>query len=303
MSVIFEALEKLDEKEGKSSPPWSAAKGSAKGGIFSFDLPKEILSDFYDLREYIRIASMRGQMRVLSITSSVSGEGSSTIATFLAFLMAHGLEKKIEKAVMQSAKEPAPSAQVIEKDKKEAEKIFQEEFSSFMQPESEKPAEGARVAESGILLVDANLRQPSLHKYFGLNVEDGLAEIVEGRLDWRKLAKNVRQSDLKIITAGRIRGNPADVISSDVLRSLMKQWRQEFRYIIIDSPAVLNFVDSLTLAAMADGVILVVRAGTTRWEIAQSAKRKLVMAHANLLGVALNRHKLTIPDNYYQRLV
>ncbi|MBN2357395.1 CpsD/CapB family tyrosine-protein kinase [candidate division KSB1 bacterium] len=303
MSVIYNHLEKLDEKEGKSSAPWRTAAGASKGGALSFDLPQEILSDFYDLREYIRIAGMRGQMRVLSITSSVSGEGSSTIATFLAFLMAKGLEKKFEKTVMQTSKEATADAKTGEKDKKEAEKMFQEEFASYLQKEEGKGEPGAKAAESGILLIDGNLHQPSLHKYFGLNVEDGLAEIVEGHADWHRLAKNVRQSDLKIITAGRVRGNPADVIASDTLRLLLKQWRQEFRYVIIDSPAVLNFVDALTLAAMADGVILVVRAGATRWEIAQSAKRKLVMAHANLLGVALNRHKLTIPDNYYQRLV
>lgn len=302
MSVIYDHLEKLDEKEGKSVPPWRTAAGAAKGGVLSYDLPQEILSDFYDLREYIRIASMRGQLRVLSVTSSVSGEGSSTIATFLAFLMAKGLEKKFEKTVMQTAKDAAVSAKLNEKDKREGEKLFQEEFADYLQKEGEKKVE-AKAAESGILLIDANLRQPSLHKYFGLNVEDGLAEIIEARADWRRFAKPVRQSDLKIITAGRVRGNPADVMASDRLRDLFKEWRQEFRYVIVDSPAVLNFVDALTLAAIADGVILVVRAGQTRWEIAQSAKRKLVMAHANLLGVALNRYKLSIPDNYYQRLV
>ncbi len=297
MSVIYDHLEKLDEKEGKAAPPWRTAAGAVKGGMLSYSLPQEILSDFYDLREYIRIASMRAQIRSIAIMSSVSGEGSSTIATFLAFLMAKGLEK----TVAQTAKDTA-AAKLSEREKKEAEKLFQEEFADYLQKEGEKRGE-TKAAESSILLVDANLRQPSLHKYFGLNVEDGLAEIVEGRADWRRLAKHVRQSDLKIITAGRVRGNPADVIASDTLRNLFKEWRQEFRYIIVDSPAVLNFVDALTLAAIADGVILVVRAGQTRWEIAQSAKRKLVMAHANLLGVALNRHKLNIPDNYYQRLV
>jgi capsular exopolysaccharide synthesis family protein len=302
MSVMFDALEKLDMKDGNATPPWAPAKGSANGGVLSFTLPREILSDFYDLREYIRIASMRNPLRVLSITSSVPGEGSSTITTVLAFLMANGLEKKVEKVIEEVAPQAAAEEETAEKDPA-AEEIFQPEFSAFLEPDSQKVEESASSPEGGILLIDANLHTPSLHKYFGLEVEDGLADIIEKRADWRKVAKQVHQSDLKIITAGRVYNNPANLIGSDVFSDLLAEWRQVFRCVIIDSPSVLNYVDALTLAAMADGVILVVRAGNTRWEIAQNAKRKLVMAHANLLGVTLNRHKFSIPDNYYQPLV
>ncbi|OPZ68421.1 MAG: Tyrosine-protein kinase YwqD [bacterium ADurb.Bin478] len=65
---------------------------------------------------------------------------------------------------------------------------------------------------------------------------------------------------------------------------------------LIDTPAVLNYVDSLSVTAVVDGVILVVRAGQTRWEMAQNAKRKLLTAHATLLGVALNRRKPQVWD-------
>jgi capsular exopolysaccharide synthesis family protein len=265
-------------------------------------LPNEILHDFYDLREYIRIASVRNQMRVLSITSSTSGEGSSTISTFLAFLMANGLEKKVEAGVKQAHQEADVRPQSVSRDRQQAEKIFQTEFSEFMQKDQARALIHGK-KEEGILLVDANLNNPGLHRYFGLQVEGGLAEIVENKADWRYMAKSLRQGGLKVITAGKAKDKPGEIIGSEYFRELVKEWRKEFRYVVFDSPAVLQYVDALTLAAMSDAVILVVRAGQTRWEVAQNAKRKLTMAHANLLGVALNRHKLTIPDGYYKQLL
>jgi capsular exopolysaccharide synthesis family protein len=308
MSAIFDALEKIDEKEGIAAPPWPTEEQPDKAGIFSLDnLPEEILSDFYDLREYIRIASQRSEMRVLSITSSLPGEGSSTIATFLAFLMANGLEKRLAAGAQAATSDVAAGADEIEQnlnaqERKQTEIIFQTEFTDYMQKE-EAAALIQTIKQGGILLVDANLHNPGIHRFFGLEPEDGLAEIIEEKQDWRKITKSLRQGDLHVITAGEAKGNPSDIIGSEQFRELIKVWREEFRYVIIDSPSVLNYVDALTLSAMADGVILVVRAGQTRWETAQNAKRKLMVAHANLLGVALNRQKITIPDGYYNRLV
>ncbi len=302
MSAIFDALEKIDAKEGNAAPPWSPEKNGGDGRVFSFDLPSEILSDFYDLREYIRIASLRGQMRVLAITSSTTGEGSSTIATFLAFLMANGLEKNVEAGVKRAGVAAAQKQRTVPGDKHQVENIFQTDFSEYMQKEKARALIHGK-KEGGILLVDANLNKPGLHRYFGLGVEDGLAEIIEKQMEWRYVAKSLRHGDLKVITAGKAQGNPADIIGSDAFRNMVTEWRDEFRYVVIDSPAVLNYVDALTISSIADGVILVVRAGQTRWEMAQNAKRKLTVAHANLLGVALNRHKLSIPDGYYKPLV
>ncbi len=302
MSAIFDALEKIDAKEGHATPPWSPDQKAGNGRVFSFDLPNEILSDFYDLREYIRIAGLRGQMRVLSIMSSTPGEGSSTIATFLAFLMANGLEKNVEAGVKQANRAAERRPQTANRDRLQAEHIFQTEFSDYMQKEDARALIHGK-KEGGILLVDANLNNPGLHRYFGIEVEDGLAEIIEKNMDWRYVAKSLRQGDLKVITAGKAQGKPANLIASDKFRDMVKEWREEFRYVVIDSPAVLNYVDALTISSLTDGVILVVRAGQTRWEMAQNAKRKLSVAQANLLGVALNRHKLSIPDGYYKPLV
>ncbi len=324
MSAIFDELEKIDAKEGMAAPPWPAGEQSGQTGTLTCSLPEEILSDFYDLREYIRIAGQRSQMRVLTVTSSISGEGSSTIATWLAFLLSGGMEKGMTERVQAEAagrdfiagSETDPTG-VREPDRPpktgsapegggqeqpHGEEIFQSQFTDFIQKEAAEALIQA-IKQGGVLLVDANLYHPALHRFFGVEQDKGLAEIIEEKRDWRKLTRCLTRGDLHIITAGAAKGKPADIIGSEALRELVRIWREEFRYVIIDAPAVLNYVDALSLSALSDGVILVVRAGQTRWEVAQNAKRKLSVAQANLLGVALNRQKITIPDGFYNRLV
>ncbi len=306
MSVVHDMLHHAEGKKVVESSPWAAGSRPAKRGLFVFDLPNEILNDFYDLKEYVRIANLRGQMRVLSMASSVAGEGSSTIATYLAFLMSGGVAHKIE----ESIDNPQPE-EIHEEDRKpDTDKIFTTEFSALSKKKVDDSAlEEAQEKKSqkeeprDILLVDANFHQPGLNRFFGLQPEDGLAEIIEGKLDWRQFAKPVHESNLQIITAGRPSKNPAELLSSETFLHLVKEWRDHFRYVIFDSPPVLSYVDALSLATVVDGVVLVVWAGHTRWEVAQNAKRKLATAHSNLLGVALNRRKMDIPDGLYKRLM
>ena len=288
MSVVHELLSQLEEKETSASP-WLSEEGQ-KGGVFTADLPAEILNDFYDLKEYVRIASLRGQTRVISVASSLPGEGSSTIAAYLGYLLTG-----------QAAPKSAPSAETDKvRDAKPAEQdpIFSNSFKASLE-DPQKPAmpELSLPPANDILLVDANLHQPGLHRFFSLQVEGGLAEVLEHQLDWRKCVRPIRQLNLKVLTAGRSSLIPAELLGSEAFRKLVKEWRSTFSYVIFDSAPVLRYVDALTLATSVDGVILVVCAGKTRWEIAQDAKRKLAVAQANLLGVALNRNRIgvTVP--------
>lgn len=306
MSAIFDALEKIEVKEGADSWLWSSDE-TGSGGLSALDLPEEILSDFYDLREYVRLAGQRAPMQVLSVTSSLPREGSSTVATYLALLMAKGFDGR--KAAVAAAQASDVVRESADKDllddeggKGGPEMIFQPEFTNFMQKD-EAEALIQTITQGGILLVDANLHHPGIHRFFGLEADAGLAEVLEKKQEWRQVVRNLRLGDLHVITAGSTSGNPAEIIGSGELAALIQEWREEFRYVLIDTPAVLNHVEALALSAMVDGVILVVRSGHTRWEMAQNAKRKLSMAHANLLGVALNRQKNNIPDGFYNRLI
>ena len=323
MSVVHDALVNIDVKEKRNQNNEVNESNGSQKGLFVFDLPNEILHDFYDLREYIRIASLKGQMRVLSIASSIRGEGSSTIATYLAFLMAGRQNEKKQKS---PSNESQPIIKVTEASLHEEEKTDQvftddmqtllqrennyETLASFKETSNSYPANESNGngklkfdAQTDILLVDTNLHEPSLHSSFGLGQDNGLADIIQCNLDWTKVVKSVKGTNLKLITAGKAKINPTELLGSNNFRSLLMNWRKHFRYVIFDSPPVLSYVDSLSLASYADGVVLVVRAGQTRWEVAQDAKRKLVSARANLLGVALNRNRMSIPEGQYKRLV
>lgn len=286
MSVVHELLSEIEEKETSTSP-WMGENSNPRKGLFVFDLPNEILNDFYDLKEYIRIANQRGKMRVLSIASSLMGEGSTTIAAYLAFLMTGKISRGVKNMRLVHTEDTANGTN----------RVFTEDFQSAYARETQKPVEKSETTSDDpyeILLIDANLHKPNLHNLFNVDVENGLAEILEHQLDWQQFIRPVEDSNLRLLTAGNTEMIPTELLGSEYFRGLVQQWREQFRYIIFDSPPVLSHADALSLATICDGVVLVVRAGQTRWEIAQSAKRKLSAARANVLGVALNRRRFGI---------
>jgi len=299
MSVVHDLLNRLEEKENLNYSSWNEQEEHSNNrGLFVFDLPQEIINDFYGLREYIRIANKGGNIRVLSITSSMNGEGSSTIATYLSFLMAGGLIKKVDSTRFADDSNPLFSSDL--------QSIVNKRKNPNVVPLDNKQYDSERAVPSSrndILLVDANLNQPSVHRYFDIDVDNGLGEILEQNCDWRKSVVPIQGSNLKIITAGKADTKSVELFSSDRFRTMVRQWRNHFRHVIIDSPPVLTSVEAMSVASVSDGVILVVCAGSTRWDSAQNAKRKLVATKANLLGVALNRQKMDIPDGLYGRLI
>jgi len=304
MSVVHQLLSRVEEKENlyvnMSAPTGKSATHNR--GLFVFDLPGEILNDFYGMKEYIRIANKSGNIRVLSITSSMNGEGSSTIATYLSFLMAGGMGKKADPRTLV----PEPDSlftedlRAIVKNNHAPNVVPMNTLAGQTDTTVSNPVNPGR---NDFLLVDPNFNQPTLHRYFGIESNQGLGEVIEQNTDWRNCLIPVQGSALKIITAGKSDSKPVELLSSERFRTLVRQWRNQFKYVIIDTPPVLTSVESLSVASVTDGVVLIVCAGQTRWDSAQNAKRKLQASGINLLGVALNRRKMDIPDGLYRRLV
>ncbi len=310
MSVVHEMLKEA-EQERIIMP--RRPKQDERKGIFVFDLPRELLNDFYDLKEYVRISTLRDDVRVLSIANSLNGEGSSTIATYLSFLMGGGLIKRAEDAIQKPDDDQPNSGKnqpgenlfnmSAEKSDNYAEKQNDQQNVFLDWQDDVESVDEYENAREDVLLVDGNMHQPHLHRFFGVQPDNGLAEVIENGLDWREVMLSIRDSNLRFITAGSAQMNPTELIGSDQFQQLVMEWKNYFRYVIFDSPAVLTHADALSMAAIVDGVVLVVRAGHTRWDIAQNAKRKLTTARANLLGVTLNRRKMSIPDGLYRKLV
>jgi capsular exopolysaccharide synthesis family protein len=146
----------------------------------------------------------------------------------------------------------------------------------------------AALAQAGdtTLLIDADLRQPALHRLFGLGNEEGVSTFLrDGRGALPLVPTAVPQ--LMLLPAGPTPSGPAELLASDRFRALLALAREAATFVIIDAPPVTAVADALAIAAAVDGTLLIVRAGQTRRPAAQRAKEQLVRVGANLLGVVL----------------
>lgn len=155
------------------------------------------------------------------------------------------------------------------------------------------------IAETGktVLLVDCDLRRPSLHKKFNISNEAGITNFLLGEVTFEQATK-VYKNKLFIMTAGNIPPNPAEMLSSNKLKNFLQKISQQFDTVIIDSPPVMAVTDAQILSTITDGVILVVNSGETEKSMALKAKESLMKVNANILGVVLNRFKSENGKNY-----
>lgn len=153
-------------------------------------------------------------------------------------------------------------------------------------------------AGSRVTLVDCDLRRPNQHLLFGLQNSSGVANALAGNGD--ALAQESGIPGLRVVTSGMLPSNPADLLVSQLFETMMESLRRESDYVLIDTPPIVPVTDAAVLASRVDGVLLVLRAGKTKREMAQRAKELLVQVNARILGVVLTNAK---PDkalgNYY----
>jgi capsular exopolysaccharide synthesis family protein len=160
----------------------------------------------------------------------------------------------------------------------------------------------ANLTAGRILLVDANLQQPSIHQIFGVNRLPGLIDILrKDQFD----PLTIRPSYIKnldLLTAGSGELNPGLLFDSQPFANLLSLWKREYSFVLLDLPAIDKNIAGARLTKLADGVILVVEAGRTRWEVVQQAKEMLTQAQAKILGVVLNKRQFPIPAWLYRTL-
>ena len=139
-----------------------------------------------------------------------------------------------------------------------------------------------------VLLIDADLRRPSLHNFFGLPNTSGLVNFLTGNPDWRSLLSHPAPIGLSVLPSGPIPPNPADLLSSEYMPALIREASKEYKFIVLDSPPLLNLADSRILATLVDGVILVVGGGITPRELVHRAYASAVDAGSHVLGATIN---------------
>ncbi|HXT23863.1 MAG TPA: CpsD/CapB family tyrosine-protein kinase [Candidatus Eisenbacteria bacterium] len=144
-----------------------------------------------------------------------------------------------------------------------------------------------RQADRKVLLIDADLRASRLHQMLGAPRTPGLADYLSGEADEFKVVQKGSDAHLCFIPAGNEVSNPSELLLNDRMKRLLEAMASIFDWIIIDTPPALPVHDASMMADLCDGVLFVVRAGSTDHEMA--AKAAAEFQDKNLLGVVLNR--------------
>jgi len=140
-----------------------------------------------------------------------------------------------------------------------------------------------------VIIIDADMRRPSLHKRLGLANEAGLSDLLTSTAPARGLVRPSDTEGLSVITAGPIPPSPTELVSSPGFAARLEELSKEFDCVIIDSPPVLGLADAPVIAALADAVVLVVEAGHSRRGMVRTTLRRLRMMDAHLLGGLLTK--------------
>ena len=149
------------------------------------------------------------------------------------------------------------------------------------------------------LLIDGDLRRPSVHKQFNLSAAQGLSSVLTGEMDWRQAVVTVQTlPGLEVLTAGPPSRRAADLIGRS-LGEVLEEAGREYDLVVLDAPPLLGFAEPLQMASVADGVIVVTRAGETSRKAVASVIHTLARLRANVVGIVLNRVHQEMSDSYY----
>ncbi len=151
-----------------------------------------------------------------------------------------------------------------------------------------------------ILLIDANPTKPGLHKVFDLPVEEGLMDYLLDDCPLDSIVKSSSLSNLDLITLGTVDQNVTSPFDLMRFQQLMEEARELYEFVLFDSAPVLRSSHSRILSPKVDGVIIIVEANASRWEVLIEIKNQLEMDGARLLGGVLNKRRFVIPKWVYR---
>ena len=154
-----------------------------------------------------------------------------------------------------------------------------------------------------VLVIDSDMRKPRIHKIFAVENGAGLSSFLSGQGELDSIVKKTNVPNLYYIPSGPIPPNPSELLGSNLFKNMMESLEERFDHIVLDSPPVLGFADSMILSTLVDGVILVISGGKTPRETLQRAKEILAQVNAKILGVVINRVNIHRSDYgyYYYR--
>jgi capsular exopolysaccharide synthesis family protein len=139
------------------------------------------------------------------------------------------------------------------------------------------------------LLMDADLRNPSLHKVLGRHNSAGLSNLLTGSQSLSEVLQTTDDPNLSFLACGPLPPNPAELLAGNRARQLLHQVGEQFDQVIIDGPPVMGLADAPLLASVAAGTVLIIAAGSTRRGLARAALKRLHLSHARILGAVLTK--------------
>jgi succinoglycan biosynthesis transport protein ExoP len=158
------------------------------------------------------------------------------------------------------------------------------------------------LAQKGVrvLLIDADLRRPSIHKNLGIGPHSGLSNVLTGSATLEQaIIRTSILPNLDVLAAGTPPPNPAELLASANMRELLTKLREMYDHIVIDTPPSLSVTDAVVLSPRADAVVLVIRSSQTTKNALRRSRDILMQVNAKVVGVLLNAVDLRSPDYYY----
>lgn len=160
------------------------------------------------------------------------------------------------------------------------------------------------LAQTGasVLVLDADMRRPRLHRIFGIGNQAGLSTILSSELSEKEIlaiTQKDEESNLHLMPSGPIPPNPAELLGSDQMRRLLKVLERNFTHVVIDSPPIASFTDGVLLGSMVSGCLLVVHAGKSSRGVVKRSRMLLQDVGAKIFGVVLNNVNLRSQEDYY----
>src|SRR6195256_3613487 len=158
------------------------------------------------------------------------------------------------------------------------------------------------LAQKGVrvLLIDADLRRPSIHKTLGIGPRSGLSNVLTGSTTLQQaITHTAVLPNLDVLPAGTPPPNPAELLASTNMRDVLMELREKYDHIVVDTPPTLSVTDAVVLSPRADAILLVIRSGHTTKQALRRSRDILMQVNAKVAGVLLNAVDLSSPDYYY----
>ena len=185
---------------------------------------------------------------------------------------------------------------------------FDNEYRTIVVTSSE-PGEGKTVTsgnlalalaqgENKVLLVDCDMRKPSIHKNFRISNESGLTDLLLHKKTMEQVMVNYNKN-LTIVPAGRVSPNPSEMLGSRAMGTFLEEMKNHFDYIVMDTPPLGAVTDAQVLSTKVDGTILVVKAGATKKDVVINSVNLIKKVNGNLNGTVLNGVEQSKNKYYY----